>query len=361
MPQFAGDKMPKRVTPSKYPYKPSWQNRFFSMISQAPVSRIYVFLGLFAAAAFLIQLIAWIQGLLPWGEIVFNPFLFLIPSFVVLVVYSTLIDISEAALIKFREALNASDGQFALLRFRFLNIPARVGWVITLLVFLAVLLIRDTPYFQDSFPGFLLTGISGFVILTIAIIPLSIVFAFFYFIFHQARLINQFFGEVRRINLFDLASLYALSSLSSRVAGLAITVGTISFLSNFLLPNNSPQIAINIFFGIINIALATLILFVPSWGIHLRLSMEKARLVAENGRRLAKINSDLMLHVDRNKLSDLSGIRNGASALLEIRKEIEKISTWPWDTSTMRNFITALAVPMTIWIVQQVLLLIVGK
>jgi hypothetical protein len=145
------------------------------------------------------------------------------------------------------------------------------------------------------------------------------------------------------------------------MGGLAITVGTISILSNFLLPRNSPQIAINIFFGIINLALAVLVFFGPSWGIHLRLSTEKARLVAENGRRLEKINRDLMHRVDRNKLNDLSGIRNGASALLEFRKEFEKISTWPWDTSTMRNFFTALAVPMTIWIVQQVLLLIVRK
>lgn len=353
--------MPKKVSPSRYTYKPSWQNRFFSLIGRFPVSRIYVFLGLFIAVAVLIHLIAWIQGLLPWGEIVFNPFLFLIPSFVVLVVYSTLIDISEDALIKFREALSATDDQFALLRFRFLNIPAQVGWVITLIVFLLVLLIRDTPYFQDSFPGYLLTGVSGIVILSITTISLSIVFAFFYFIFQQARLINQFFGEVRKINLFNLASLNALSSLSSRVGGLAITVGTISFLSNFLIPSDSPQIAINIFFGVINITLAILIFFVPSWGIHLRLTTEKARLLAENGKSFEKINSDLMLRVDRKKLNDLSGIRNGVSSLLEIRKEIEKISTWPWDTSTMRNFFTALAVPMTIWVVQQVLLLIVGK
>jgi hypothetical protein len=65
--------------------------------------------------------------------------------------------------------------------------------------------------------------------------------------------------------------------------------------------------------------------------------------------------------MDKGKLADIAQFRNGISALMDFRSEIKKIPTWPWDTGTLRTFLTALAVPMIVWVVQQVLLRTVVK
>jgi Xaa-Pro aminopeptidase len=43
-------------------------------------------------------------------------------------------------------------------------------------------------------------------------------------------------------------------------------------------------------------------------------------------------------------------------AKVEKSQEIKKLPTWPWETGTLRNFITALLIPLTAWGIQQVLL-----
>jgi hypothetical protein len=42
-------------------------------------------------------------------------------------------------------------------------------------------------------------------------------------------------------------------------------------------------------------------------------------------------------------------------ALMEFRTELKGVSTWPWSPGTLRNFITALLLPIVLWGLQQVI------
>ena len=99
----------------------------------------------------------------------------------------------------------------------------------------------------------------------------------------------------------------------------------------------------------------------PLGGIHARLVAEKERVSKENDERLEAAYKRLHQRIDKNQLKDITVLRSSISALLELRHEIEKISTWPWEAGTLRTFLTALLVPMSVWIVQQVLLRTVVK
>ena len=94
----------------------------------------------------------------------------------------------------------------------------------------------------------------------------------------------------------------------------------------------------------------------PLLGMHARLVDAKARAVEANNDLIEAGFDKMQGLVKAGKHDAVPRLRASNSALLEYRQELAKISTWPWDPGTLRTFITALLVPMTVWIVQQVLL-----
>jgi preprotein translocase subunit SecE len=53
-------------------------------------------------------------------------------------------------------------------------------------------------------------------------------------------------------------------------------------------------------------------------------------------------------------------IQSQVGALMQFRREINQISTWPWKPQTLRSFITAISLPIVIWLIQQYLGQIIG-
>jgi len=352
--------MPKKLSYSA-PYPPSWQNRFLQAVDRLPFPNIVIFLGLFIGIAFLQHLIPWLEGLLPRGQVEWRQFYFLMPALVTPFFFGNVLTYSEKALTKFRLALNVSTEEYAQLSYRFLNLPAATGWIITLGVALGIALIYRTPFFQASYPSYLLTGFSGFLIFFTSSVSLSIVFSFLVFVGRQALFVGQLYAQVRKINLFNLGPLYALSSLTSRVGTLFIIVGTVSFLSNSLLAEGNPQNAVNVFFGVINLGLALALFILPLLGIHQRLVSKKEELLSETGERVRAAFARMNKEQASGKLKEIGNTRQLIDAVIREREYIQGVPTWPWNAATLRTFITALLVPLTVWSVQQLLLRIAVK
>ena len=352
--------MPKKLSYSA-PYPPSWQNRFLQAVDRLPFPNVGIFLGLFIGIAFLQHLVPWIEGLLPWGAVEWSQFNFLIPGLLTPIFFSNLLIYSEKALAKFRQALNVSEKEYADLRYRFLNLPALTGWILTLGVALGIALLYRTPLFQASFPSYLLSGFSGVLIFLTSCFALSLVFAFIVVVLRQTRLVGQLYARVQKINLFNLGPLYAGSRLTSRVGTLFIIVGTVSFLSNSFLPEANPQIAVNIFFGVVNIGVALALFILPLLGIHQRLVAKKEELLSESGERVRAAFERLNKEQASGRLKEIGNTRQLVDAVIREREYIQGVPTWPWNAATLRTFITALLVPLTVWSVQQLLLRIAVK
>jgi len=186
-------------------------------------------------------------------------------------------------------------------------------------------------------------------------------FGFFYFVFRSLVGINRLYRKVKHINLFNLGPLYVLSRFTSRVGMLFILYLVVNSLTTGAWGSQESGEAIAGFYLVFNGLIAILVFVLPLWGIHIRLAMAKEVASTENNQMIQEHFSAIQKNVKQGKIDKVTSLRAGNAALLEYRAELSKISTWPWDTATLRTFITALAVPMIVWGVQQFLQLTLIK
>jgi len=334
------------------PYPPSWQNRFFYAIGMLPIPKLVVAFLLFVAIAFLNHLVPWAEGKLPWGKVDANQFTFHIWFFVVFLASFYFLSNSKKAMAVFRPALNVSEKEYDLLTYRFINLSNRTGWVITFVTVLIAVIGFGTSFF----PQYLHSGPSRLMISISEVFMFSLVFALIVNFFRQFGLIVNLYARVTRINIFHLHSLYAFAGFTSRLGIFLILTGVLSYLTNVVFAEENPQIGGFLFFTTLNLTTAIGAFILPLGGIHARLVEEKERVSKENDQRLEAAYHKLHRNIDKNHLKDITEVRGSISALLDLRHEIEKISTWPWDPGTLRNFITALLIPLIAWGIQQILL-----
>jgi hypothetical protein len=109
-----------------------------------------------------------------------------------------------------------------------------------------------------------------------------------------------------------------------------------------------------LFFASLNLAIAIVAFVFPLLGFHERLKSEKEKAKAENNTRLELAQKRLHRLVDRNG-KGIVETKTAISGLLELRHELDRISTWPWNTATLTTFISALILPVVIWLIQQFL------
>ena len=108
-----------------------------------------------------------------------------------------------------------------------------------------------------------------------------------------------------------------------------------------------------VFFFLIDMTLAVLVFILPLGRIHRRLVEEKERINAENDQRLEQAFRTLHRRSDEGDWKDMGDFRHSIASLMDFRHEIKSISTWPWESATLRSFLTALLLPVALWLIQQ--------
>ena len=94
---------------------------------------------------------------------------------------------------------------------------------------------------------------------------------------------------------------------------------------------------------------------VPLWGIHRRIQSRKEQALAENGLQIERAHQTLYRSLNRNDYKKGSDIEKSLASLYKMREQIEKIPTWPWNPGTFRNFLSAVFLPMGLWLTQRYL------
>lgn len=171
---------------------------------------------------------------------------------------------------------------------------------------------------------------------------------------HQLRVVARTHRESVRVDLFHLEPLYAFSLLTAAtgLALLGLTAGLIVSLSvtlGYFLLSGSTDIAVTV--GIAGIAIACFV--VPLLGLHDRISDEKARRMAEAHDTIARLVAEVR---DRATTGDLDGAGRLKDAMLAAESSvaaISRISTWPWRTETLRGFVSAVVLPVILWLLFQ--------
>ena len=59
--------------------------------------------------------------------------------------------------------------------------------------------------------------------------------------------------------------------------------------------------------------------------------------------------------MDARELARADGLNKTLASLLVQREILAKLPTWPWSTTTLRGFVTAILLPMALFLAQQAL------
>lgn len=333
---------------SDRPYEPSLIDRFNDWVEGLPL-RAWAFYLLTAVVLILVQILfLWFDGGLAAREllpiIIFNglatPFL--------LGLIQLLDNQAVTALDSMRPSLEMSEPEYEELRYKISNMPARGSLISGLTLLVVVITMEQLGGVPTRYAA--LESLPLFSVI-FQIIDKSSAFMYGVITFHtiwQLRLVRAVTSDYMRVNLFNLAPTQAFSRLTASTAiGLVAGMFAWMLLNPDLLAN-----PVSVAFSAGFTALGLAVFVWPLYGAHRRMEMEKTRVLGEIDILFEQVFSQFHQHLREGNYGAADKL-NGTIASLEIQhKRISDVPTWPWRPETARIVLTAIALPLTLMILQ---------
>ena len=266
-------------------------------------------------------------------------------------------DRADAALTTLRPALKASEEECRRLRYQVTTLPARPTLLVSLAILISFMVMEHVVWrsLPSSFDALAASPISWALLYILYRLLWWLFGTFIYHTIHQLRVINRIFTRRTRINLFRMRPLYAFSSVTALTA---VSLTIIPYAWMAINPAPLTTTTIGIMFPITALALASFVW--PLLGVHQLLVEEKGRLLDEISLRSETAMVELLRRMDEGKLEGMSDLSEAIASLETEQNALKRIPTWPWQPETVRSLITALGLPLGLWIAQYVLQRILG-
>ena len=335
------------VISPKHPYPPSWIDRLIAWIDNLPISAFVFYAIVFFLTALLSNIILWLDGTLPLGSI--DP-LETSASIVIiywLALYHYLTRVGSVALRSFRPLLDADDSEVAKLDYELATLPRSLGrWAIILGLFLqAATILGDPASFGNPANAYYFAG--NIIFLTF------VMFTFFALVIRsirQLRMVSGLHDRATNLYLLDLAPAHAFAAFTSR-AGIGIIL--ILIIGYVYQPNASFNSALDVFLYIAISMLAIVIFVGPLAGMRARLEDAKDRALSEVNTLLRTATERLHRKISDDDSKNIREATAAISSLVAERDLLQKTSTWPWDTRTLRGFASTLLLPIFLLLFSQ--------
>lgn len=327
-------------------YRPSAASQFVAWVEMLPLRGLWVFPGLALLLLVWGHAVLWASGRLPVGSIdatvatgvVYGPY--------VLAVFAITNRVAIRSLDAFWPATGWPDSARPQWAFRFVTLPRGVdllalaiGIPISIGAFLSApasfLGAPETRwYLAAAFLPSMILGYAGFPLIVLHTV-------------RQLRLVMQIHREATAIDPFDREPVYAFSRLTV-VTGLAyVLIGYYGLAVNGAFQAGN-LVSIVTLAGSFAIGMVTFI--VPLWGIHDRLVHEKAQLLGQAERRLGKVAAEMDRRIDAGTFGTTKEITDTLAGVTLLRERVAKLPTWPWPPQVLRGFLSALLIPVVVYI-----------
>ena len=327
-------------------FRPGVLSRFLARVDALPGNGWWVFPLLVAVLFAWSHGVLWVAGRVPFGSTLPVVAISLFYPPYTLAAIAVINRSAGRALVAFWPATGWSDDERGAWRYRLVHSPAGFG----LAAFAVGVTVAVIAFF--SAPAAVIGTGSGRLVLFIAYLPLAalgyaLVMLAVVHTTHQLRLVAEIHREASNIDPFDRVSLYAFSSMTA-VTGLAYVASgyfTLVFNGAFQAGNVVALVVLVILFAI---ALACFIL--PLWGIHERLVDEKQVLVRDVEVRLSQLTDEIYHRIDAGEFDGAKAVSDALVGVADIRKRISEIPTWPWRPQVLSGFLSALLVPVVVYV-----------
>ncbi len=343
--------LPREHETSAQPYPPSWVDQLIAWIERLPGPSWAFYVAAWLVQLALVTLVRWSGRTAPIGT--FDPFFssFALFNVYFLALIHYLDREASRALDAFKPALNVGDAEFARLRYELTTMPARgafISSIIGLLVGGLVVLLGHNIVAEEAANS----TVSAVVLATVLVGGFANMGVFFYHTYRQLQLVSRIYSMAKTIDLFRFAPLYAFSRLTARTGAGYILVVYIVIIVRPEVTLANPALVTVLTFQIL-VAIACFV--VPLLGMHSRLVVEKQRLQAEADQRMEGMLAELYRRVDERVLGDADKLQTQMASLVIARDVLAKIPTWPWQPGTLTAFVTALFLPIVLWIITRLL------
>lgn len=301
--------------------------------------------------ALLFNAVFWIDGGLSIGSFDTIITINTLMEFYWLALYHYLTRVSSQALKKFRPLLGVDDSEVARIDNELRILPRWLG-LIAIPVGLGFAI---AMYFGDNAPfGTIITRTPLPYVVDAA--GTSFLVATFYCLvirsIRQLYMVSRLHAQVTNVNLQKLDPAHAFSTLTARTGiGLILLLIFIYILE----PASLDTTPIEVFFVSVIVLLSIAVFILPVIGIRDQLEAEKRRLLNQTSDLLQVANDSFHSKINSRDYKDLGGMEIAIRTLNHELELIGKISTWPWDLETFRGFISAVLLPIFLWLITQLL------
>ncbi len=328
-------------------YKPSFIDGLMNFIGHLPVPYWLTYILLFLLQGLLNNILSWIDGWLPAFK--FTPLMFIYPLWlwIPLAIITHLNSVASEALSSFSPLLQLDEERLKRMKFEFTSIPARgailsgVFWALSYVALMYFLLegVR-AAYGWDTWVN-AITYVEGLVSYCIG----SVIY---YHSIRQLWLVKRTVELAGQFNLFRLDPVYAFSRVTAQT-GIGWMIMLSLTLLTFPLQLTSFPVLVLL---VLQVLLAITAFVFPLWFVHRRLVAEKRRLLAENHHRVGAILEQYHNHLDGNILAEANQLGPALAGLNTERAFLNAIPTWPWRTGTLTGFLSAIVLPIILFLVQ---------
>lgn len=340
------------VRPGERPYPPSWINRFIWWIDRLPGSSWAWYLGAAIVSALISNVQASAAGLQPAGTITVQMTYYGALLVALLASIAYLDRAARRSAIAFQPALALPDEAFAAFVHRLTIIPARPVLVMSVAAPLLTAL-----YLVGDPEG---TGTAGLEPWALALRWLSesivgiLFLALAYHTLRQLREVDRAHRAAPEVNVFVPRPLYAFAGLTTRTAIVLLLLLGSSIPAD---PQNweraNPLITVPWFVLITGVALATFV--APLWGMHARIAAEKGTLQDACGRRITDARAAFHDAVDGADAARVDSQNKILAALISEREWLAKLPTWPWQPGQIGAVVSAIVLPVVLFVVTRLL------
>lgn len=335
-------------------YAPSWVDRLLDWIDRLPIPSWAFYLIVYLVSVVATHFASWLNLTLPWGQPSVLAFLNGVwPPLVFFIIHNT-DNLAEEAMRRFQPLVRTKLSEFQELRYRIATMPAGVPAVLYILSLLVMgwLSIQDPRMVvYETPPGEIhpLSWVIGFVL---SVPSYSMAPIIFYHALRQLYLITKAFELVDEVNVFHQQPMYAFSGLTMRTALWFLSMVYVTYVSNLLYEATLTEDTINLSIAAGLVPASLFVVLVPLLGIHARLVQAKAEVLAKNSHQIEKAQQSLYKAIDRNNAERIKSADAAISSLYRVQEQLKSVPTWPWATGSFRNFLSAILIPMMLWLLQ---------
>jgi hypothetical protein len=263
-------------------------------------------------------------------------------------------NVARASFDQFRPCLGLPDDATASLRGRLTQLrprPALLAGILGALSFWLLFLLSP-----GLFASVRSSALNTVVSLTLLTVNFALVAAIIYQTSHQLAQVDMIYALARRIDVYHLEPLYSFSNLTARTGILWAIMLSLSVAATPGALASPPALGMIVLQGAAVIAAFCL----PLLGIHRRIAAEKSERLGEAGAHLRNAVAELHRRSERMELGGMDAIHNMILSLIAEREVLQKTPTWPWQPGTPAAVITALFLPVGLFLLQRLLERLIG-